>query len=916
MWALIFALVLLIPAAVSAQTPADAVADVVLNSGSFPLGTTVFSVTVDGESAVVDLSAEAAPADLGDEQADIMGKAIMDALDQFGVKALEVTVGGYALWEYLPRSIAPDGSGGGIGVQSLDARTGRPSATGGGQIGIASIGGGGGQGSGVPALTGELAGKGVGLYNSHGAYWDERTIYRYWRPSQRTFCGPNMAAPRPPGWSGSVYQPSNNYYYTRGFQWGSYYEDWRTDQEIRFLRAYLESSGATVLCGRNLDKNAGNFDYNAYGYPNCNFPLPRWITAAKYHLQEIGAPAGVWNEPALTAETDKDIRARPYWTNYHMVEPVFGAKKWPLTSAEIQTVRYRPDVWENWVSIHLHTNAAGSGQGKGTETYWYTSTYPWLQTKATALAGAVNTGVVNAIRTKYDGYWAENTAMYGYTGANPTEWPTGVGNWTGYAQTSPSSKQWANRGVKTSNFGEIREALVPAVLMEMLFHDDWKFYPDHVFSVDQIFQSTAAWGMYEGICSYWGIAPKPRMAASVDNVSFPAFVLPNTAISGTVTMQNEGQAWCWGDKWVTMVYAPYTVWKLQATANDQFVPGTKMAIADGDPIYPGQTETFDVSLTAPATTGYYTTEWQMLKDDAFGGSFGAAASAQIGVDGDAPVITIAAPEAKWYNGDPVTVSFSATDAMSGVAGIAADVDGAAVNSGDSVPGLATGAHTLTVAATDNVGNVATASVTFDVDRTLPEVTITSPEAKAYAYGCVSFSFGATDVGSGLAGVAADVDGVPVANGQTVCWLGLGTHTLTVVATDNVGNVTTQQVAFMLVNTAGKVTVGGWIELENKKGTCGFNCDYVAGAAAPTGHLTYQDHDTGMTVQSVNMVAMGIVGNQAWFYGACTIEGEAGHWFRVDVTDNGEPGCNDVFNIQLDTGYSKGGKLGGGNVTIH
>ena len=60
----------------------------------------------------------------------------------------------------------------------------------------------------------------------------------------------------------------------------------------------------------------------------------------------------------------------------------------------------------------------------------------------------------------------------------------------------------------------------------------------------------------------------------------------------------------------------------------------------------------------------------------------------------------------------------------------------------------------------------------------------------------------------------------------------------------------------------------------------------------------------------------IVGNQAWFYGTCTIEGEAGHWFRVDVTDNGEPGCNDVFNITLDTGYFQGGTLGGGNVTIH
>jgi hypothetical protein len=43
---------------------------------------------------------------------------------------------------------------------------------------------------------------------------------------------------------------------------------------------------------------------------------------------------------------------------------------------------------------------------------------------------------------------------------------------------------------------------------------------------------------------------------------------------------------------------------------------------------------------------------------------------------------------------------------------------------------------------------------------------------------------------------------------------------------------------------------------------------------------------------------------------------AGHWLRIDVTDNGEPGDQDVFNIVLDTGYKAGGKLGGGNVTVH
>jgi hypothetical protein len=258
----------------------------------------------------------------------------------------------------------------------------------------------------------------------------------------------------------------------------------------------------------------------------------------------------------------------------------------------------------------------------------------------------------------------------------------------------------------------------------------------------------------------------------------------------------------------------------------------RSAIANDGNYYPGDTAEFAVSLTAPATTGLYTTSWKMIEDCVKGGSFGAVATAQIQVDADAPVITI-----------------------------------------------------------------------------------TSPAAQDYAYGCVSVAFSATDALSEVASLTAEIDGTPVVDGQTVCNLDLGSHTLTVIAADTFGNTSTQSVTFNVVNTVGKVSIGGWIELVGKKGTCGFSCEYVDGAPAPTGHLTYQDHDNGMTVQSINMVAMGIVGNHAWFYGTCTIEGEGGHWFRVDVIDNGEPGSADVFNISLDTGYVQGGLLGGGNVQV-
>jgi hypothetical protein len=589
---LILAVLMLLCGFVYAGTPQSAVSDAVARGGVFPPGTSVVGVSVDGNSLTVELSAEAAPFGLGDGQVDAMYETVRNALGPWPeITATEVTVAGRPLWYYLPVPPAP--------TEIEEPRGLRPLV-----MEPATV-----------SLTHELAGKNVVLHPSHGAYWNES--YGYWLESQRTLCGPNPVTNRPPDWAGSTYQPSDYYYWTRGFQWGSFYEDWRTPEEIRFLEAYLQSSGCSVLVSRNLDKNAGDFDYNGYGYPNCSFPLPKWKVASKYHLQDIGAPEAVWNDPAVTTQSDKDIRARPNWADYNMVG------KWPLTAEEIDQVKNNTALWGNWISISLHTNAGSQGGERGTEIYWYTTKYLWLQPKAITLANAFQAATVNAIRTEYDGLWAQ--PVYPYTGTNPPEWPF---TWTyvGYTHSA-----WANRGVRTSNFGEIREALMPAVLMELLFHDDWKFFPDHVFALDRIFQSTAAWGMYEGICNYWAVTPKPRLAASLVSQDSPGLVAPGQSFAAHVTLRNEGQAWCWGDKWVSGLYFPYTVWKLSSPADDPFAPGEGVPIPADAVVYPGDSVTFDLPMTAPTVPGFYTTTWQMRKDDAMGGLFGPVITAKIAV---------------------------------------------------------------------------------------------------------------------------------------------------------------------------------------------------------------------------------------------------------------------------------------------
>jgi hypothetical protein len=39
-------------------------------------------------------------------------------------------------------------------------------------------------------------------------------------------------------------------------------------------------------------------------------------------------------------------------------------------------------------------------------------------------------------------------------------------------------------------------------------------------------------------------------------------------------------------------------------------------------------------------------------------------------------------------------------------------------------------------------------------------------------------------------------------------------------------------------------------------------------------------------------------------------------FTVDVTDNGYPGKNDFFSIQLSNGYSASGNLTTGDLSVH
>jgi hypothetical protein len=90
-----------------------------------------------------------------------------------------------------------------------------------------------------------------------------------------------------------------------------------------------------------------------------------------------------------------------------------------------------------------------------------------------------------------------------------------------------------------------------------------------------------------------------------------------------------------------------------------------------------------------------------------------------------------------------------------------------------------------------------------------------------------------------------------------------------------------------------------------------------------GGLNYIDHGTGLHVKSrtvINYETLGPVTRRITYIG--TANG-APVTIVVIVTDNGEPGTNDVFQIAISNGYAEGAQLGasskkkgGGNIQLH
>ena len=115
-----------------------------------------------------------------------------------------------------------------------------------------------------------------------------------------------------------------------------------------------------------------------------------------------------------------------------------------------------------------------------------------------------------------------------------------------------------------------------------------------------------------------------------------------------------------------------------------------------------------------------------------------------------------------------------------------------------------------------------------------------------------------------------------------------------------------------------VTGGGWIT-ETPSGARGnFGVGGGIKQSGFWGHLTYIDHGAnGPKVKGTGVTAYEVTGALSRrITGTAEVDGVGGFTYIVEVTDNGEPGRDDAFRIELSNGYSAAGKLQGGNIQLH
>ncbi len=317
-------------------------------------------------------------------------------------------------------------------------------------------------------------------------------------------------------------------------------EDYHNLENAQYLEAYLLQDSCTVHTMRCTNKSQGASPW-ASGEQ-------WWRMGACYWLQNIGYPEAVYapSPPIGSGGSDdtNEIQSRPLSSDYDASD----------------------------IYISLHTNGyTGDCTGScptGTATYYDASTEhaAWGAVSHT-LGDAVQAGIVDAVRTNY------------------------------------VDAGWSDRGVFDSGgaYGEIRIPDRAAVLIELAFHDSCD--TDALKLRDNFFRSATMWGVYKGVCDYFGTTPTwDFYSDEIVSHDVPAAMGVGEIRTVHVTMRNRGVLW--NDA------KGFHLGAVDDT--DPFTTTTRQAIS-GE-VNPNATYTYTFNLKAPNAVGTFTTDWRMVRD--------------------------------------------------------------------------------------------------------------------------------------------------------------------------------------------------------------------------------------------------------------------------------------------------------------
>jgi hypothetical protein len=203
------------------------------------------------------------------------------------------------------------------------------------------------------------------------------------------------------------------------------------------------------------------------------------------------------------------------------------------------------------------------------------------------------------------------------------------------------------------------------------------------------------------------------------------------------------------------------------------------------------------------------------------GNSSTPATIEIKTDTVPPVaFTPTANPASWTAANSVAISFSTTDASSGIGSYSIKLDSGAYTNNVTSPyaldvtSVADGTHTVTVKAIDSAGNYTEEPVSIYLDKTAPvSFTPTASPASWTSANSVNISFSTTDATSGIANYKYKLDSGSYGSSVTSPYAldtsatADGTHTVTIKATDNAGNYTEEPVSIYLDKTPPTVSAG-------------------------------------------------------------------------------------------------------------